>query len=454
MRSDLGHRAMGTTAAHQRGCGQAGDDTPPNLPGHTDHFGNTVPMADTTRTTRTPGVGEPTPRRSFLQHPMGLYYLLIGATLALLGLGLLMVLSASSVLSIKLHGSAYTLAQRQLLFAVIGVTCMIIATRLSVRMWRRLAWPALVIAVGLLIAVLIIGVEVGGQKNWIDLFGPFRLQPSEFAKIALILWSADLLARKQPMLDRWSHLLIPVLPVTGLLLLLVLLEGDVGNTLILAVIACGVLFAAGAPLRLFAVLGVLGVASIAALTLAAPYRMSRFTSWLDPSADRLGDGWQVTQGQFALGTGGWWGVGLGASREKWGSLPEAHTDFIFPVVGEELGLMGTFAVLGLFAVIAFVAFRLVHSAQDPFVRLASAGVGTWIVFQAVINIGAVLSLLPITGVPLPLVSYGGSSLVPLLVSLGMLMSFARSAGATAGGAPIRLTVIPGGAGQGRSRVDS
>jgi cell division protein FtsW len=394
------------------------------------------------------GAGEEPPvRRSLIHHPMGLYYLLIGATLALLGLGLLMVLSASSVLSIKLHGSAYTLAQRQLLFAAIGVVLMIIGTRLSVRVWRSLAWPALIGAFVLLVAVLIVGVEVSGQKNWIDIIGPFRLQPSEFAKIALILWAADILARKEPMLDRWSHLLVPVLPVTGMILVLVLLEGDVGNTLILGVIACGVLFAAGAPLRLFLALGAIGVAGIALLTMAAPYRMSRFTIWLDPASDRLGDGWQVTQGQFALGTGGWWGLGLGASREKWGSLPEAHTDFIFPVVGEELGLVGTLAVLALFAVIAFVAFRLVHSASDPFVRLASAGVGTWIVFQAVVNIGAVLSLLPITGVPLPLVSYGGSSLVPLLVSLGMLMSFARTAGATAGGAPVapvKLTVIDGG----------
>ena len=390
--------------------------------------------------------GQPPVRRSLIHHPMGLYYLLLGATLALLGLGLLMVLSASSVLSIKLHGSAYTLAQRQLMFAVIGIVLMIVATRLPVRVWRGLAWPALMGAFVLLVAVLIIGVEVGGQKNWIDIIGPFRLQPSEFAKIALILWSADILARKEPILDRWSHLLVPLLPVTGLILVLVLLEGDVGNTLILAVIACGVLFAAGAPLRLFVILGAVGLAGIALLTMAAPYRMSRFTIWLDPASDRLGDGWQVTQGQFALGTGGWWGLGLGASREKWGSLPEAHTDFIFPVVGEELGLVGTLTVLALFAVIAFVAFRLVHSAQDPFVRLASAGVGTWVVFQAVVNIGAVLSLLPITGVPLPLVSYGGSSLLPLLVSLGMLMSFARSAGATAGGAPVapvKLTVIDG-----------
>lgn len=362
------------------------------------------------------------------RHPMVLYYLLLGAALALLLLGLLMVLSASSVLSIRQFGSPYTLAQRQGLFAAAGIVLMLIATRVPVAWWRRLAWPALVIAFGLLGAVLVIGVEVSGQRNWIDVFGPFRLQPSEFAKLAIILWSADLLTRKQASINRWSHLLVPLLPVTCLMLLLVLLEGDVGNTLLLAIIVGGVLFAAGAPLRLFVLLGGAGLLSIAALTLAAPYRMSRFTSWLDPSADRLGDGWQVTQGQYALGTGGWWGVGLGASREKWGSLPEAHTDFIFPVIGEELGLIGTLTVLVLFGVIAFVAFRIVQSATDPFVRLAAAGIGTWIIVQAIVNIGAVLSLLPITGVPLPFVSYGGSSLIPLLIAIGMLLSFARSLG--------------------------
>ncbi|MFM7212353.1 MAG: putative lipid II flippase FtsW [Actinomycetota bacterium] len=362
------------------------------------------------------------------RHPMVLYYLLLGAALALLLLGLLMVLSASSVLSIRQFGSPYTLAQRQGLFAIAGVVLMLIATRIPIAWWRRMAWPSLIAAFALLGAVLVIGVEVSGQRNWIDIIGPFRLQPSEFAKLAIILWSADLLTRKQATINRWSHLLVPLLPVTGLMLLLVLLEGDVGNTLLLAIIVGGVLFAAGAPLRLFAVLGAAGLLAIAALTIAAPYRMSRFTSWLDPGADRLGDGWQVTQGQYALGTGGWWGVGLGASREKWGSLPEAHTDFIFPVIGEELGLIGTLTVLVLFGVIAFVAFRIVQSATDPFMRLAAAGIGTWIIVQAVVNIGAVLSLLPITGVPLPFVSYGGSSLIPLLVAIGMLLSFARTLG--------------------------
>lgn len=379
-----------------------------------------------------PAVGQAESARRFIsQHPLGLFHLLLGATVLLLALGLVMVMSASSIVSLRLHDSVYTLAQRQALFAVVGLTAMVIASRFPVRLWRGFAWPTLVVAFALLIAVLLIGVEVSGQKNWIDIIGPFRLQPSEIAKFAVVLWAADLLARKEQLLDRWSHLLVPLLPVTFVMLGLVLLQGDVGNTIILAAIVGGILFAAGAPMRLFFVLGAIALAGIAALSYAAPYRLNRFRSWLDPGADRLGDGWQLIQGQYALGTGGWWGVGLGASREKWGSLPEAHTDFIFSVIGEELGLVGTLMVLTLFGVIAFVAFRLVQTSTDTFIRLASAGMGTWIIVQAVVNIGAVLGLLPITGVSLPLVSYGGSSLVPLLVSLGMLMSFARAEGKAA-----------------------
>lgn len=363
--------------------------------------------------------------RLLLNHPLSTYYLVAGSTLMLLILGLLMVLSASSIESYRVFGSAYTLAQRQAMFAVGGVILMFVLARTTVRFWRAISWWLLGAAILLLLAVLVIGVEVAGQRNWIELFGPFRLQPSEFAKIAIIIWGADLLTRKQQMLTSWKHLLIPLLPVAGFMIVLVLLENDVGNALLLAGITAGLLFAAGAPLRLFALLGAVGVFAVWMLTLAAPYRMERFTSWLNPGEDRLGIGWQVTQGQYALGTGGLFGVGLGASREKWGSLPEAHTDFIFPVIGEELGLVGTFSVLILFAVLAFAIFRLSRTTHDPFVRLASAGVGCWITLQAMLNIGAVLGILPITGVPLPLVSYGGSSLLPTLGAMGMILSFAR-----------------------------
>ena len=363
--------------------------------------------------------------RLLANHPLSTSYLIGGSALLLLILGLVMVLSASSIESYKIFGSAYTLAQRQAMFAVAGVVLMFVLARTNLRFWRFIAWGLLAFAFILLVLVLFIGVEVAGQRNWIEIFGPFRLQPSEFAKLAIIIWGADLLTRKERMLDSWKHLLIPLLPVAGAMILLVLLEGDVGNALLLSVITAGLLFAAGAPLRLFAALGAFGALAIWMLTLAAPYRMERFSSWLNPGEDRLGTGWQITQGQYAMGTGGLFGVGLGASREKWGNLPEAHTDFIFPVIGEELGLVGTVSVLILFGVLAFAIFRLARTTSDPFVRLASAGVGCWITFQAILNIGGVLGILPITGVPLPLVSYGGSSLIPTLAAIGMVLSFAR-----------------------------
>lgn len=366
-------------------------------------------------------------RRRPLDHPLSAYVMLLGATLLLLLLGLVMVLSASSVLSLRTTGSAYTLAERQTLFAAIGLPLMFLASRLPVSFYRRLAWPLLFFALVGLVAVLIpgIGVNARGHQNWIPIFGPFRLQPSEFAKLALVVWTADLLARKQSIMNQWKHLLIPLVPVSLLVVGLILLEGDLGTTLVVLPIILVLLFVAGAPGRLFAVAGVGVVAMVALMAYEKPYRMRRLTAFLHPSQDPSGASYQVLHGWYSLANGGWFGVGLGASREKWGALPEAHTDFIFAVVGEELGLIGTFLVLLLFAILGFAAIRLALRTEDVFVRLASAGVMAWLLFQAFINIGAVLRLLPSTGVPLPLVSYGGSSLIPTMLALGMLMSFAR-----------------------------
>lgn len=363
-----------------------------------------------------------------LEHPAGLYHLLLGATLLLLLLGVVMVLSASSILSLRQDGSVYTIAQRQALFAAGGLVAMAAATRVPIPLWRKCAWPLMLLSLALLVAVLIpgIGAEAMGQRNWIDLGGPVRLQPAEFAKFSLALWSAHVLTRRGAPPTTWRELLMPVVPMTCAVIGLVLLGGDFGNVVMLAAIMAGVLFAAGAPARFFLGMFVVGGVGVAALSFIAPHRIARFGAWLNPSADPLGDAYQLTQGQYALGTGGWFGVGLGASREKWGSLPEAHTDFIFSVVGEELGLVGTLALLLVFGLVTVAIFRLATIASSMFVRLAAAGVGSWLVVQAVVNIGGVLGLLPIAGVTLPLVSYGGSSLIPTLVALGMLMSFARS----------------------------
>jgi cell division protein FtsW len=360
------------------------------------------------------------------EHPLATYHVILGATLLLLVLGVAMVLSASTVESYRVFGSAYTLWLRQVMFAGIGLVAMVVASRLPVHVWRKLAYPILIFALVTLAAVLVLGHSVAGQKNWIELGGPFRFQPSEFAKLALVLWGSDLLARKQAVLNQWKHLLVPLMPVAALMVVLVLLEGDVGTALILVPMVAAILYVNGAPARLFVAGGLVVLGGVAVLSFAASYRLKRFTSWLDPSVDQLGAAWQINQGKSALGGGGWFGVGLGASRQKWDWLPEAHTDFIYAVVGEELGIVGCLLVVVLFAAIGIAGLRLARRTSDPFVRTASAAIVAWLLTQALLNIGAVLQLMPITGVPLPLVSYGGSSLLPTLVALGMLMSFARA----------------------------
>ena len=361
-----------------------------------------------------------------LEHPMVHYQILLGATGFLLALGIVMVASASSVFSYQQNnGNSWALATRQLIFAAIGVFLMMAVSKMHVDSIRRWA-PLFMAVVGvLLVAVLVIGTAVHGQKNWIDFGGPFRIQPSEFAKLAIIMWGADILDRKYHLLEQRNHLLIPVLPVCVTVLLLVVLQGDLGTAMVMMPITASLLYFVGAPRKWFLIMGAAGLAAIAALSIAAPYRMARFTSWLDPYADAQGTGFQVIHGQQALGSGGWWGVGLGGSREKWGTLPEAHTDFIYAVLGEELGIIGTIMVLVIFTAIAIVGLRIARGTNEAFIQIASLGIVAWIVTQALVNIGAVLGILPITGVPLPLVSYGGSSLIPTLLAMGILMAFAK-----------------------------
>jgi cell division protein FtsW len=360
-----------------------------------------------------------------LQREATPYYLLLGATLLLLVLGLVMVFSASSVVAFSSQGSSWAIVSRQALWVAIGLPLMGVAAHLPVRAWRALAYLALAGSLALLVLVVFAGTEVNGNRNWLDFGGPFRIQPAELAKLALVLWGADLLARKERLLGHWTHLLVPLVPVAGAVTGLVLLGGDLGTAVILVGIVATLLYAVGAPLRVFLVFAAPAGLMVAYLIQARSERLERITSWLDPSMDPEGAGWQALRGKFALATGGWWGAGLGASKEKWGTLPEAHTDFIFAILGEELGLVGTVAVLALFGILGYAGLRVAVTATDPFVRLASAGVTGWILLQALVNIGTVLGVLPITGVPLPLVSYGGSALVPTLLGLGMLLSFAR-----------------------------
>ncbi|HZU58190.1 MAG TPA: putative lipid II flippase FtsW [Actinocrinis sp.] len=359
-------------------------------------------------------------------HPSLPRYFLIGATFLLIVVGLLEVYSASTVHNLLTGKPELGTIERQAISAAIGVPIMVIAARLPVRFYRGLAYPLLIVTLIMLLMVLALGeVSTGGNQNWL-VFGPLTIQPSEFAKFALVLWGADLLARKEKRLASWDHLIVPLLPMAGLIIGLVMLGGDMGTSMIIAAIAFALLWIVGAPGRLFAILtgSAAGLATVAVLI--RPSRVRRFTAFLDPAADPQGTGFQAMHSFSALSTGGWFGVGVGASREKWGSLPEAQTDFIFAIIGEELGLIGSLAVLALFALIGYAGVRIALRAQDSFVRLASGAVTAWLMVQVMINLGAVLGVLPIAGVPLPFVSYGGSSLLPSMAAIGMLVSFART----------------------------
>ena len=393
-------------------------------------------MSTTTSTTRpasTTAAREPGWRSSLslgerFDSPVTTYYLLLGATAMLVVIGLVMVLSASSVTSLRQTNSSYTVFFGQLRFAVLGVIGAAVASRIPVRTWKRLAVPLL--GGSILLQMLVfspLGVNVNGNRNWIAV-GGLQVQPSEFAKIGLVLFGATVLAKKRRKLAEFMHAVVPLIcPAGGLLLLLVLMGHDLGTALVLLSILGGMLFASGVPTRLFAIAGGSAVVLAGAMVLTSGNRMGRISTWLAGAcSDPNGTGFQTCHGLYALADGGWWGVGLGASREKWQWLPEAHNDFIFSIIGEELGLPGTLAVMGLFAVLALACYRLVARTDDFFIRIASAGVMVWILVQAIINIGSVIGALPVIGVPLPLVSAGGSALVTTLFGLGMLVSFARN----------------------------
>ncbi|MDX6323792.1 MAG: cell division protein FtsW [Nocardioidaceae bacterium] len=361
-----------------------------------------------------------------LDRPLASYYLLVGASGLLLVIGLVMVLSSSSVWSYRMYDhNSYAVFLKQLTWVVLAVPFVWVAVRLPHRVLRLVSWPALVVSVVLLaMTQTSMGVTVNGNRNWLAL-GPVQIQPAELAKLAVIVWCSHIYATKERLLDDWRHTLIPVVPVMTVVVGLVVVGHDLGTALVLLGIVLGLLWVVGAPTKMF--VGSLLVASAAALALAAssPERMQRLTSFADPFKSFQGAGWQAAHGILGMSSGGLLGKGIGASQQKWGDLPAAHTDFIFAVLGEELGLVGTLLVLGLFLTVAFAGLRVAQRTTDPFARYMAAGITVWITSQMMINVGMVLALLPVIGIPLPLVSYGGSGLLPSLVALGLLVSFAR-----------------------------
>jgi cell division protein FtsW len=382
--------------------------------------------------------------RALLDRPLTSYYLILGCTLLLLALGLVMVLSASTASQLVQNLPPYAEFEKQLLGASGGLVIMWLVAKAPIRVFRACAYPLLAAAALGLVLVLVAGPKTAGVERWVSVAG-VQVQPSELAKLALALWGADLLARKEKLrqLTDSRQLLIPLLPGMALLALLVMAGDDLGTTSLLVVIFLALLWIIGTPGRLLLGIVALMVFVLLVLIVVQPWRIERIDGFLGQSSSTCTSCYQLTQGKYALGSGGWFGVGLGGSKSKWGWVPNSPTDFIFAILGEELGLLGTLCVVVLYGGITLAGLRIAHRVKDTFARLAAGSITMWIIAQALVNIGAVLGVLPITGVPLPLISYGVSSLLVTMTALGMLMAFARAepgarqALAAAGPGPLR-----------------
>ncbi|MDQ3951606.1 MAG: putative lipid II flippase FtsW [Actinomycetota bacterium] len=350
--------------------------------------------------------------------------LLMTTTGILVLVGLVMILSASLWNS---EASPFLYFNKQALWAALGLAAFVFFSRFDYRRLKGLGFKLLPLVVLLLLIVLIpgIGTNVGGSSRWFRL-GPLSFQPSEAAKLALILFAADVFSRKrEAKFKDFAHAALPMIPILGLLATLVMLQPDLGTTSLLGLIGFGMLFVAGARLRHLLPFAFVGTGLALGAALFEPYRRARILAFLNPWADPLNTGYHTIQSLIALGSGGWFGVGLGASRQKWTYVPNAHTDFIFAILGEEMGLLGTLVIVGLFAFLAYLGITTARRAPDRFGMLVAAGITMWITLQAVVNMGAVTAALPVTGVPLPLVSFGGTSLVICLVAMGILTNIAR-----------------------------
>lgn len=340
--------------------------------------------------------------------------------------GLMMVLSSSSVDSLRIYGSSWVFFKRQVVWLVLGTVALYVMLRIDYQFWRKWRMPLLVGSAALLVIVLIpgVGVKVSGSRRWLGV-GVLNMQPSELAKFAMLVFSSDLLARRQHLVGDWRVALAPVGAVFCVFALLIMLEPDMGTTMVFGVITVAVLFVGGIPMKFLGKAGAGVVGAAVVLAIVEPYRRARLFSFLHPFADASGGGYQVVQSIIGIGSGGLTGVGLGASKSKWGFLPNAHTDFIFAIIAEELGLVGAVVVVGLFVAFAFVGIRAATRAPDQFGVLLASGITAWVVFQAFLNLGAVIGVLPVTGVPLPFLSQGGSSLVVLMAATGILANIAK-----------------------------
>ena len=356
------------------------------------------------------------------------YFLLLGTTMFLVLFGLIMVLSSSSVESHLDDGGFFVQATRQGLYALFGIPIMLIASRMPETLWMRLAWPALMVScvLQLLVVATPLGITVGGNTNWLAI-GPVQFQPSELIKVALVMWLGLIVTKKEPYLGEFRRGILPILLVGGGSIGLVLLGGDLGTVMIMGAMLLGALFLIGVRFRLLLPPVFLGAIAFVLVAVSSDSRMRRITAFLEENCSQYDqeDCYQIQHGMFALANGGVFGVGLGNSAAKWSWLPAADNDFIFAIIGEELGLIGAVVVIALFVVLAVTFARVLRAARTQFARAVTAAVLVWIIGQACVNIGVVLGVFPVLGVPLPLVSAGGTALLTTLFAIGVVLSVAR-----------------------------
>jgi cell division protein FtsW len=365
-------------------------------------------------------------RQTIFSKPINLYYMLIFSSLGLSLLGLIMVFSASSIHSLETKGTTYAIVLRQFIFLLISIPMAWVLSRFSLSRWRVFARLGVVVSFGLLAVVQVIGKSVNGNHNWISL-GFVDVQPSEIVKFLMILWAGFVLAKRERSGDVQGNVIKLIAPAYFVCIVLVLAGKDLGTASVFGFVLAGLLWVSGVRLSVFSGILAIGFAGIGALIISAPYRMARFSVFLNPfAADQYKNiGWQPAHSLLGLASGGLFGVGLGASRQKWGNLPEAHTDFIFSVIGEELGLFGTLLTLLLLSTLIFAIFKIALRTADPMVRYVSSGIGCWIAIQSILNIGSAISILPVVGVTLPLVSYGGSALIATYMGIAFVIGAAR-----------------------------
>ena len=370
--------------------------------------------------------GPPKQFGAWLARPMTSFHLIVSIATLLVLLGLIMVLSASGVHSYDEDGSPWVIFGRQVMWTLVGLAGCWVALRLSVRFLRRTALVAFSATILMLVLVLIpgIGHEANGTRGWF-VFAGLSMQPAELAKIAFAIWGAHLLAARRMDHASLREMLVPLIPAAVLALGLIVIQPDLGNAVSLGIILLALLWFAGLPLKVFvsSLLAALGAAAV--LAVSAGYRSDRVQAWLDPNADAQGNGYQARQAKFALANGGVFGDGLGQGTAKWNYLPNAHNDFIFAIIGEELGFIGAFGLLALFGAFAYTGMRIARRSADPFLRLLTATATAWVIGQVFINVGYVIGLLPVTGLQLPLISAGGTSTATTLFMIGLMANAAR-----------------------------